>query len=192
MANPGDGPANPGYVTAYRLEDGKQLWEATVPRAPNNIGAVGRLAAHTGLSYVQPIGQQLHKGYPTDVYALDAETGKVQWIFKGPAQKRKLQAGDSNLKAQGQRHFIGHVRTVTLPNPWSAPTIDGDGTVFIGSEEGGFYSLRDTNLDGQVDGSEEVSVLETAACFSGSASAAIAPGMVVATNIDTMYVFKIQ
>jgi outer membrane protein assembly factor BamB len=192
MANPGDGPANPGYVTAYRLEDGKRLWEAEVPRAPNNIGAVGRLAGHTGLSYVQPIGQQCHQGYPTDVYALDAESGKVQWIFKGPSQKDSLQAGDRNTFAQMSRSGIGRVRPITLPNPWSAPTIDGDGTVFIGSEEGGFYSLRDSNLDGQVDGAEEVSVLETDACFSGSSSAAIAPGMVVASSIDAMYVFKTQ
>ena len=82
------------------------------------------------------------------------------------------------------------VRRITLPNPWSAPTIDARGTVFIGSEEGKFYALADLNGDGVISGDKEKSSYDTHACFSGSFSPAIAPGMVVAASIDTMYVFK--
>mmetsp|Transcript_87207 Transcript_87207/g.202992 ORF Transcript_87207/g.202992 Transcript_87207/m.202992 type:complete len:481 (-) Transcript_87207:62-1504(-) len=178
-----------GYVSAFRLEDGKPLWRATVPRPPNNMPAIGRLTGRTGLSLVQPIGQQCVQGSPTDVYALDAETGKLQWVFNGPAQKDRLQAGDSNVLAQQQRTQAG-VRSITAPNPWSAPTIDAEGTVFIGSEEGPFFALADLDGDGVVQGDQEVSRLETGACFSGSSAAAIAPGMMVATSIDAMYVFK--
>jgi len=188
--DPVGGRDKPGDVSAYRLEDGKLLWRKEVPRPPNNMPAVGRLAGKTGLSLVQPIGQQCQKGNPTDVYALDALTGELQWIFNGPSQKEDLQAGDSNPIAQQQRKQSG-VREITLPNPWSAPTVDANGVVFIGSEEGGFYSLLDADGDGNVTGNKEVSVFDTGACFSGSSAPAIAPGMLIATSIDAMYVYKV-
>lgn len=184
------GPEGHGLVSAYRFEDGKLLWNKTVPRPPNNVPAIGRLAGRKGLSLIQPIGQQVLQGAPTDIYALDAETGEVQWIFNGPAQQGALQAGDSNLEAVAQRTLAG-VRAVTLPNPWGAPSIDGAGTVFIGSEEGPLYSLVDANSDGHVVGESEVSIFDTGACFVGSSSPAIAPGMLVACSIDAMYVFKL-
>ena len=114
---------------------------------------------------------------------------KVQWIFNGPTEKIRLQAGDDNPIAVMSRLAAG-VRPVTLPNPWSAPTIDASGVVFIGSEEGPMFSLQDANGDGRVEGDQEVSRFETGACFSGSSSPAIAPGMMVAASIDAMYVFK--
>jgi len=40
-------------------------------------------------------------------------------------------------------------RTVCLPNGWSAPTIAADGTVFVGSEEGPMFALRDEDSDGR-------------------------------------------
>jgi outer membrane protein assembly factor BamB len=180
----------PGDVSAYRLEDGQLLWRAEVPRPPNNMPAVGRLHGKTGLSLVQPIGQQCHQGNPTDVYALDALTGELQWIFNGPSQASSLQAGDKITEAQHQRELSG-VRKITLPNPWSAPTVDSNGVVFIGNQEGGFFSLVDANGDGKVTGDEEVSLFNTSACFSGSSAAGIAPGILVATSIDAMYVFKV-
>mmetsp|Transcript_18136 Transcript_18136/g.51425 ORF Transcript_18136/g.51425 Transcript_18136/m.51425 type:complete len:249 (-) Transcript_18136:40-786(-) len=183
------GPDAPGDVCAYRLEDGKLLWNATVPRPPNNMPAIGRLAGREGLSVVQPIGQQVRIGAPTDVYALDAETGEVHWVFKGPKQRGLLQAGDGNLNAQRQRS-MSHVRATTLPNPWSAPSIDSQGTVFIGSEEGPVYSLRDENGDGKVEGAAEVSHYDTKACFSGSSSPAIGHNMMAIASIDALYVFK--
>jgi outer membrane protein assembly factor BamB len=181
------GPDAPGDVSAYQLEDGKLLWRTEVPRPPNNLPAIGKLAGHSGLSLVQPIGQQCRKGAPTDVYALDAQSGKVQWIFNGPSQKERLQAGDRIPEAMAQR-ALANVRPITLPNPWSAPTIDSNGIVFIGSEEGSFYRLADKDGDGQVTNAE-VSSIDTGACFSGSGAAAVAPGMLVATSIDAMYVF---
>lgn len=184
------GRDQPGDVTAWRLEDGQLLWIAEVPQPPNNIPAIGRLFGRAGLSLVQPAGQQGTKGAPTFVYALDAETGKLQWKFDGPSQKDSLQAGDSDKVASWERQNIDRVRPITAPNPWSAPSIDGSGTVFIGSEEGNFYALRDANSDGVVKGEAEVSSYDTKACFSGSMSPAISPGMVVAGSIDQLFVFK--
>merc|ERR1719436_328137 len=141
VGNEGTGARDePGHVEARRLEDGGLLWKATVPQPPNNIPAVGKVSGLAGLSLVQPIGQQCQPGNPTAVYVLDAETGKLRWIFKGPMQSAILQAGDSNPLAIIQRSLAG-VRPITAPNPWSAPTIDGAGTVFIGNQEGFFYAL---------------------------------------------------
>mmetsp|Transcript_57953 Transcript_57953/g.180094 ORF Transcript_57953/g.180094 Transcript_57953/m.180094 type:complete len:476 (+) Transcript_57953:50-1477(+) len=183
------GADGPGNVCAFRLSDGKLLWNFTTPRPPNNMPAIGTLAGRTGLSLVQPIGQQVMQGAPTDVYALDADTGAVQWIFNGPAQKDILQAGDSNALARQQRSAAG-VRKITLPNPWSAPSIDGRGTVFIGNQEGPIFSLRDENGDGRVRGGSEVSTYSTDAAFSGSSSPAIGQNLMAIASIDALYVFK--
>ena len=43
----------------------------------------------------------------------------------------------------------GIPRTMCLPNGWSAPTIAADGTVFVGSEEGPMFALRDEDSDGR-------------------------------------------
>lgn len=179
----------PGDVSAYRLEDGKLLWRSEVPMPPNNLPALGRLAGHSGLSLVQPIGQQAQRGAPTDVYALDAETGTIQWVFNGPSQKKQLfEVGHADKMVRLQRLLAG-VRPIVIPNAWSAPTIDGNGVVFIGNQEGQFYSLADDDGDGKVTGTE-ISIIDSGAAFSGSAAAAIAPGMLVATSTDAMYVFK--
>merc|ERR1711924_127142 len=110
----------------------------------------------------------------------------IPWTFT----ERCPQAGDSNPAARAQRALSG-VRQTTMPNPWSVPTIDANGVVFIGSEEGGFFALEDVDKNGIVHGNDEVSMFDTGACFSGSAAAAIADGIMVATSTDAMYVFKL-
>jgi len=177
----------PGHLSAYRVSDGKRLWSVVTPRPPNNVPAIGRLAGRTGLSVVQPMGQQVLKGAPYDVRAYDADTGALQWVFNGPKQQGVLQAGD--LEGMFDRSSVG-LRGLTLPNPWSAPAIDGAGTVYVGNQEGQFYALRDLDGDGHVSGPNEVSIFETGSCYPGALSPAIAPGMVAVGNIDTMYVFK--
>ena len=42
-----------------------------------------------------------------------------------------------------------------MPNGWSAPSIGADGTVYLGSEEGPFFALRDADRDGRVLGEQE-------------------------------------
>jgi len=181
-------PNAQGTLEARRLEDGSLVWSRVTPRPPNNAPAVGRLyGSKDRLSVVQPVGQQVVKGAPTDVHAYDAETGEPRWVFRGPAQKGSLQAGD--LEGMEVRQQSG-VRPICLPNPWSAPTIDARGTVFIGNEDGLFFALRDLNGDGVVEGPGEVSAYDTQAAFSGSAGPALAPGVVAVASCDTLFVFK--
>jgi len=182
-----DAAANiPGTLSAFNVSDGKLLWKVTTPRPPNNAPAVGKIRKDGGLTVVLPVGQQVVQGAPTDVYAYDADTGKVQWVFNGPKQKGLLQAGDF----EGLSVRLASNRPVCLPNGWSAPAIDGKGTVFVGNEEGNFYALRDTDGDGRVSGPQEVSSFDTLAAFSGSASPSLAPGMIAVASCDTLFVFK--
>mmetsp|Transcript_52071 Transcript_52071/g.163521 ORF Transcript_52071/g.163521 Transcript_52071/m.163521 type:complete len:488 (+) Transcript_52071:93-1556(+) len=178
---------DPGRLTAYRLEDGQQLWNQSVPRAPNQSPALGRLPGKSGLSIVQPVGSQCVQHAHTDVYAFDAATGEPQWVFRGPAQQGRLQRAEAEGMAE---RFAAHVRPITLPHPWSETTIDASGVVYIGSEEGGFYALADQDGDGEVKGESEVSMMDTEACFHGDSSVIIAPGLTVTSSTDTLFAFK--
>lgn len=178
---------SPGDLQAHRLSDGQLLWKAPVPMPPNNAPAIGRLPGKSSFSVVQPGGWQGIKGGPTGVWAFDADTGKQQWAFAGPSQQNDHQAGE--LEGMVERSFSGaSIGYVT--NPWSAATMDADGTVFVGHEDGSFFALRDANGDGTVTGPSEVSIYPTGAAFVGSSSPAHAPGMLVVANCDSIYVFE--
>ena len=179
--------SNPGTLSAYNISDGQLVWAVTTPRPPNNAPAVGHVMNLPGLSVVMPLCQQVLPGATCDVHVYDAETGGLQWIFHGPTQTGLLQAGD----AEGILGRIARgVRSMCLPNGWSAPTIDSQGTVFVGNEEGNFYALRDLDGDGVTFGDEEVALYDTKASFSGSSSPAIAPGILAIASCDTLFVFK--
>jgi len=170
-----------GKLTKRALDDGRILWQVVTPHPPNNQPLIGH-----GL-VIQAMGSQMQQAAYTHVFAYDQETGEVRWVFHGPAQKGKMQAGDEEF--WGLREAAG-LPGLCWPNPWSAPAFGHDGTVYIGNQEGGFYSLRDTSGDGVIAGPEEVSVYETLAAFPGSSSPAIAPGMVAVASCDTLFVFK--
>merc|ERR1712107_335376 len=113
---PGPLPENPSYhpshiwrggprgeMRAFNLSDGTILWKQHFSRPPNNLPVIGRLAGRSGLSLVQPIGQQEKQGESYNVYAFDAATGEQQWIFKGPTQVGIHQAM-SDLPPEEQRN----------------------------------------------------------------------------------------
>mmetsp|Transcript_36682 Transcript_36682/g.109536 ORF Transcript_36682/g.109536 Transcript_36682/m.109536 type:complete len:343 (-) Transcript_36682:89-1117(-) len=182
----GVGPDSQGTLCAHSVADGSEVWRATTPRPPNNAPAVGRVYGYPGYTVVQPMGQQVLQGAPTDVYAYDAATGRQRWVFRGPRQSGKLQAGDG--EGMFERLTSG-LRAMCLPNPWSAPTIDAGGTVFVGNQDGKFFALRDLNGDGVVEGPGEVSSFETHAAFSGSAGPSLSPGRVAVASCDSLFVF---
>ncbi|CAJ1447357.1 unnamed protein product [Effrenium voratum] len=177
---------NPGTLSAWDL-DGNLKWQVTTHRPPNNAAAVGKVYGWEGNSLVLPLCQQVMQGATCDVYAYDADTGRLRWVFNGPTQTGMLQAAD--FEGALTRTLSG-VRGLCLPNGWSAPSISADGTVYVGNEEGPFFALRDADSDGRVIGDDEVSSYYTDAAFSGSSSAAIAPGMVAVASCDSLFVFK--
>lgn len=171
----------PGKLTKRDLSDGRIRWQVTTPHPPNNQPVIGH-----GL-VIQPMGSQQQQHAYSHVYAYDQNAGEVRWVFHGPAQQGRLQAsGDEFLGAQKQ----DGLPAICYPNPWSAPGFGQDGTVYIGNQEGGFYSLRDHNADGVVSGPAEVSVYEMLAAFAGSSSLDIAPGVLAIASCDTMFVFR--
>mmetsp|Transcript_12945 Transcript_12945/g.41373 ORF Transcript_12945/g.41373 Transcript_12945/m.41373 type:complete len:252 (+) Transcript_12945:540-1295(+) len=153
---------------------------------PGDGTVLFQVYGYPGYTVVQPMGQQVLQGAPTDVYAYDAATGRQRWVFRGPRQSGKLQAGDG--EGMFERLTSG-LRAMCLPNPWSAPTIDAGGTVFVGNQDGKFFALRDLNGDGVVEGPGEVSSFETHAAFSGSAGPSLSPGRVAVASCDSLFVF---
>lgn len=185
--NNGVSEYNPGTLSAYNLSTGKLVWKEVTPRPPNNAPAVGKLMNLDGMSVVQPLCQQVMQGAHCDVHVYNADTGALQWVFHGPAQAGILQGGDQ--EGFEDRRYMG-IREMCLPNGWSAPTIDADGTVFVGHEDGQFYALRDANADGVIFGDNEVQNYSTGSAFSGSSSPSVGPGIMAIANCDSLYVFK--
>lgn len=171
-----------GALQAFNLADGTLLWQKEFPRFPNNMPAIGP-GRGGGLTVYQPIGQwEQGKGY--DVYALDAQTGETQWTFEGPVQVGKFQA----------TYFMPpEVQATISPpyytNPWSAPTVDPAGAVYIGNAEGWIYRLQDVDGNGRVEG-DEVSSFNTSQPFCGSGGAAFAPGLMAIAAADSVWVFR--
>ena len=178
---------SPGKLSAYNLTDGKLVWTITTPRPPNNAPAVGHVKNLPGLSVVMPVCTQVRPGATCDVQVYDAQTGGLRWVFHGPTQDALLQAGDmEGVEARTERG----VRAWCLPNGWSAPTIDAEGTVFVGNEMGKFFALRDLDGDGVTFGEGEVAFYDTKAAFAGSSSPAVAPGLLAVASCDSLFVFK--
>jgi outer membrane protein assembly factor BamB len=184
-----DDQGDMGCLSAYRLSDGKMLWRQDVPKSPNSVPAVGRLAGHSAPSVVIPIGVNDHAGEQIHVWAFDAETGERQWTFEGPTQTVNMGLGDSHPEARLLRTLYGEPE-MTMPNSWGTPAIDGQGTAFVGGTTGHFFALRDTNGDGVVSGPDEVSVLATDADWAGSSGPALAPGLMASGNAKQLFVWK--
>jgi len=173
-----------GTLTARRAEDGAFVWRVTTPQPPNNAPAVGLLAPGENLSVVQPMGQQIMQDAQTSVTVYDAATGEERWRFMGPRQLGRFQAGD----AEGaQQRMAAGLRSMCLPNPWSAPTIAEDGTVYVGNEEGQFFALAQERAQDGLRATAEV--YDTGACFAGSSRPSVTKDLVVTTSCDGLFVF---
>jgi len=123
---------------------------------------------------------------PLDVVAFDAETGKHLWTFLAEIDNFVMAPGDRDgLYARS----VAGIRPISCPTPWAAPRIGSDGTIYVGSQNGNFYAIRDANGDNHIDSNKEVSIYETKGVFTHIGSAH-APGMIVAVNFDSVFVFK--
>jgi len=178
----------PGAITAFNLSNGAQLFSSPVPMPPNALPTMGVLPGTTGESIIVPGGWQGVKGGETGIYAYDAITGaKRDWEFIGPSQANDNQAGE--VEGLAERALFG-ATAAYVTNPWSAPTIDKDGTVYIGHEDGLLFALRDKNGDGKLEGSDELMSYDTKAAFAGCSSPAHAPGLMAVGNMFGVFTFK--
>lgn len=172
-----------GQVTAFDFDTGKVLWSQSTDFEANNAAAVGSLhpSGKGPLSVVVGVGEnpslppQRPGSKEGRVLAFDATTGeKLEWEYKPPTWPFAAAAGDT----------ISHV---CLPDSFSNPAIGGDGTVYIGFEDGRLYAIRDADGNGKISDSE-VSSYDFGNAFQGSPG--IAPDMLVATPCNGMHVYK--
>lgn len=146
--------------------------------------------ARVGLTYRAQTASRWELGpiLPTEVVALDAGTGELQWRYQLPTWRRFSSAGDEEGYLTRLLQGTGR-RLACLPAAFSSPTIDNNGTVYIGHMSGGFYAIKDVNGDGMIDAASEVSVLETGAGFLPSGPS-LAPGMLAVASCDSLHVFR--
>lgn len=120
----------------------------------------------------------------TELVTLDAKTGEVGWSYEAPTWARVAGAGDDEGYLERER--LG-IRDTCQPPPWSTPTVDVDGTMYVGHESGKFMAIRDKNHDGHINKKHEVSVFDAGAGF--LQPAALAPGMLAVASCDGLFVF---
>lgn len=150
-------------------------------------GLLGMLAA-AGIvvAYLRGAAFPLGNFY-AEIYALNAETGEQQWVYRLPEWKLWHAAGD--WEGALQRLLSAPQRPVCLPAAYSSPTLDAAGTVYVGYMDGTLLALRDANGDGVVAGEGEVSATKTQSAFLHS-GAVLVPGLFAVTNCDSLYVWK--
>lgn len=184
-----DGPDDltPGWIFARSAEDGALLWRKRLPLPADSPPAVGKLPGREGLSVVVPVGQTFETGQ-TAVIAYDAVTGDKQWTFEGPTLQSQYQAG---IEYGAVFRILGSAsQMLPLTHPWSAPLIDGAGTVYVGNQDGKLYSLRDVNMDGKIEGAGEIGSMDFGAASFATASPIIVPGMFLFTQTNSLVALK--
>lgn len=161
-----------GRACAYDTVTGIRLWHQDFPLQANVAPAVGTINGQ--LSVVLALGPNPPlpvpgSGYdilPAQVVALNAIDGTVVWSYTMPTW-----GGSASGDSFGNQH-------ICWPDSSSTPTIAGDGTVYLGHEDGYLYAIKDANADGTIQPSE-ASAYNTGNAFQGSV--ALGPGMLVAT-----------
>merc|ERR1712187_720706 len=104
--------------------------------------------------------------------AFDAETGKLQWIWKPPAWGDAAGKGDAeNLLT---RVFLG-IKPQCNTASWGRPAIGGDGVVYAPHMSGKLFAIKDFNGDGIIDEGTEVSSFDAGCSFLGGGPSC-APG----------------
>lgn len=188
--NEWNGRFQEGMVGAHSFADGRPLWTQPVHYEANNAPAVGvlgsgpnaRLAIAIGLGSnpeTPNVAQGLYSGrggrqHEARIVALDAATGQPRWSHELPTWNGAALGDDSRPD-------------ICLPDAFSNVAIGGDGTVYVGFQNGNIYGVMDQDGDGAIsDG--EVSTWQAGAAFQGSPG--IADGMLVATSCDGMHVFR--
>mmetsp|Transcript_6857 Transcript_6857/g.18523 ORF Transcript_6857/g.18523 Transcript_6857/m.18523 type:complete len:510 (-) Transcript_6857:243-1772(-) len=129
---------------------------------------------------------------PAAIVALDAETGETRWSYTPPPFTRPSCEGDEasleKRQEMAKKFPEFGIDAICLPDDWAQAVIGGDGTTYIGHQDGKLYAVRDANGNGQIEDSE-VSTHYFGHAFQGSQ--AIAPGMLaVAPCGGGLYVWK--
>lgn len=186
-------------LRVHDFQSGAVVWSRTFHEEVNAAPAVGRLKAGGPLAVVVAVGdnlqctplsaveraqmkaQQLRHNAPQKhavVFALNAESAEKIWHFAAPPYNQPC-AGTS-------------WDNICCPDVWGAPTIGGDGTVYVNWSGGYSYGLRDSTGDGQVAGLLKDKISEVTSFFHGSGSngnTAISPSLIVVPSCNKILAY---
>mmetsp|Transcript_41260 Transcript_41260/g.96904 ORF Transcript_41260/g.96904 Transcript_41260/m.96904 type:complete len:490 (-) Transcript_41260:59-1528(-) len=176
-----------GAVKALRFSDGHVLWERNFPLEANAAPAVGNLDGTRGgpLAVFVALGKNPQiatndtnadslGSVDAKAVALNAASGETIWEltfpeWRGPAR------GDTALHR-------------CIPDQWSNPSVDGNGTAYFARASGLIYALHDDNHDGELsEESGEVSWFDGGRAFQGEP--AVSDGLLAAVPCDGLMVF---
>lgn len=202
-----------GAVRAFAPQDGHMLWEQILDKPCNSWPAVtndGKLvvvpsgvfvsdpaAANVALmkkfeksptemsQFSLSLGTQELQTYgmperTATIRALDAKTGELVWAKDLTPYGRLAAAGDEEGYAL---RLSLHHRPECLPAQFSAPTISGDGTIYVGRSDGNLYAIKPEGSDAVVN------TFHTGAGFLHPGTS-FAPGMMAVTSCDGLFVWK--
>jgi len=176
-----------GVVKALSFADGQVLWERRFPLEANAAPAVGNLDGTRGgpLAVFVALGKNPQiatndtnadslGSVDAKAVALNAASGETIWEltfpeWRGPAR------GDTALHR-------------CIPDQWSNPSVDGNGTAYFARASGLIYALHDDNHDGELsEESGEVSWFDAGAAYQAQAS--VSDGMLAVAPCNGLLVF---
>lgn len=169
-----------GRASAYDTVTGMRLWAQNFQIQTNVAPAVGMINGILTVIIVAgpnpplPVPGSGYDILPADVIALNAVDGTVLWYYTMPTW-----SGSASGDSFGNQH-------ICWPDSSSTPTIGGDGTVYVGHEDGYLYAIKDANANGFLDPSE-VTAYNTGNAFQGSP--AIGLGVLAATPCNGLDVW---
>lgn len=202
-------PGDQGVLRAYESEHGMLLWErvldypcnswpAVTPNGQSVIVPTGASMSSAasgdvelmwrfrrsprqmqdyslslGNSELDTYGQPVREAA---VLAFNAQTGESQWSTELPMYGRLAARGDEEGYLQRKKL---HHRDQCLPTQLTAPTISGDGTVYVGRADGLLYAVKRGNY----------TTFDAAAGFMHPGTA-WAPGMMAVASCDGLFVWK--
>jgi len=182
-----NGVPGEGVVRALSFGDGQVLWERRFPLEANAAPAVGNLDGTRGgpLAVFVALGKNPQiatndtnadslGSVDAKAVALNAASGETIWEltfpeWRGPAR------GDTALHR-------------CIPDQWSNPSVDGNGTAYFARASGLIYALHDDNHDGELsEESGEVSWFDAGAAYQAQAS--VSDGMLAVAPCNGLLVF---
>jgi outer membrane protein assembly factor BamB len=180
-------PGGRGFIRGYNATSGRSIWETETPEPPASAstGMLNSPGMHTRL--IVTMGMNCKFNSPSQIWALDPNSGHIRWMRDGPTLWTMQCAGDK--EGADIRRAMGG-RAACKPNSWSAPAIDSNGDVYVGSQVGEL--LKFGTPPGSTPSPNNVgllSTLTTGVAFQDSAIA-FGPGVMAASTCTSLIVFQ--
>mmetsp|Transcript_120260 Transcript_120260/g.285741 ORF Transcript_120260/g.285741 Transcript_120260/m.285741 type:complete len:473 (-) Transcript_120260:42-1460(-) len=184
-----------GMVRAFKLEDGSKLWERVLSEPCNTFPAVGHVRGSDALAVVvTPGGFFGQEELTGSILALDAATGDTIWEYQAKPWSGVHGFGAGDVEGLATR-LHDRIQFMCLSAHWSAPMIDGDGSVLVGRMDGKLYQVLGPEREFVDAENTEVSTGVAARLIDLQSSSlhgalSAAPGMFAVSTCDTLRVFK--